>query len=364
MDTIIASELQGGGFDREKERKAFDETKAGTKGLADSGINILPKMFIQPSDERVQNSSIHDANLRVPVIDLAGLDNDIDREKIVQEVLYASQKWGFFHVLNHGIPMDVLDRMIEGIKMFHEQDLEAKEELYSRGKKQVEYNSNYDRRMKAAIWRDTLAVNCSYTDHLDPKLLPPICRNTILDHIDEVLKLGNTILELLSLALGLKPDCLKEMEGDKGWTCVYHYYPPCPQPELALGTEKHSDSSFITVLAQNQIGGLQVLHENQWVDVQPIPGALIINIGDILQMISNDKLKSVLHRVRANRVGPRISAAFFFTGLATSPKTCAPIKELISEQNPPMYREFTIGEFFANYFSRSLNEDRYKHFMI
>ncbi|XP_074294193.1 deacetoxyvindoline 4-hydroxylase-like isoform X2 [Silene latifolia] len=329
MSSILTNELQGEDYDWEKELKAFDETKAGTKGLVDSG-----------------------------------LDNDTDRERIVQEVLHASQKWGFFHVLNHGIPMDVLDGIIEGIKMFHEQDIETKKEFYGRRKKQVEYNSNYDMRMKAAIWRDTLTVNCSYTDHLDPKLLPPICRNAILDHTNQVLKLGNTILELLSLALGLKPDCLKEMESDKGWTCVYHYYPPCPQPELALGTEKHSDSSFITVLAQNQIGGLQVLHENQWVDVHPIPDALIINIGDILQMISNDKLKSVLHRVRANRDGPRISAALFFTGLATSPKNYAPIKELISEQNPPMYREFTIGEFIANYFSRPLNEDRYHHFMI
>ncbi|KAH9619844.1 hypothetical protein KSS87_020835 [Heliosperma pusillum] len=340
MSTIVTNELAVDDYDWEKERKAFDETKAGTKGLVDSGINILPKMFIQPVDEMVQSSSIHDATtLRVPVIDLAGLEKDNDRERIVEEVLDASQKWGFFHVLNHGIPMDVLDGMIEGIKMFHEQDLEAKKEFYSR----------------------VIPFFLRCTSHFERCTFD---WNAILDHTDQVLKLGNTILELLSLALGLKPDCLKEMKSDKGWTCVYHYYPPCPQPEIALGTEKHSDSSFITLLFQNHIGGLQVLHENQWVDVQPIPGALIINIGDILQMISNDKLTSVLHRVRANRVGPRVSAAFFFTGLVTSPKTYSPIKDLITEQNPAMYREFTVAEFLTNYFTRSLNEDRFKHFMI
>ncbi|KAL9237160.1 hypothetical protein vseg_011744 [Gypsophila vaccaria] len=366
MSTNMINELhiQGDDYNWEKALKAFDDTKAGTKGLVDSGINTLPKMFIQPADGVLQNCRVHDTSLRVPVIDLAGLETRESRERIVQEMLDASQKWGIFQVLNHRIPLYVLDQTREGVRKFHEQDCEIKKAFYSRGKKQVEYNSNYDMRMKAAIWRDTLAVNCSYTDHLDPELLPPICRNEILEHTEQVLKLGNVVLELLSLALGLKPDCLREMESDKGWTCVYHYYPACPQPEMAVGTEEHSDSSFITVLLQDQIGGLQVLYDNKWVDVQHIPGAVVINIGDILQIISNDKLKSVWHRVRANGVGPRISAAFFFTGLASSPKTYAPIKELISEESTAIYREFTIGEFIANYFTRSLDEDRYKAFKI
>ncbi|KAK9665721.1 hypothetical protein RND81_14G131100 [Saponaria officinalis] len=295
--------IQGDDYDWEKELKAFDDTKAGTKGLVDSGINTLPKMFIQPADEVLLTCRVHDTNLRVPVIDLAGLEKDDNRERIVREMLDASQKWGIFQVLNHGIPLNVMDEIIEGVRKFHEQDCEYKKEFYSRGKKQVEYNSNYDMRMKAAIWRDTVAVNCSYKDHLDEGLLPPICRNEILEHTKQVLKLGNVVLELLSLALGLKPNCLNEMEIGKGWTSVYHYYPACPQPEMALGTEKHSDSSFITVLLQDQIGGLQVLYDNQWVDVQHIPGALVINIGDILQVLlyHSSIIKYQLHTWSYNR---------------------------------------------------------------
>lgn len=107
----------------------------------------------------------------------------------------------------------------------------------------------------------------------------------MLEYSKEVMKLGNVMFELLSEALGLNPNYLNDMRCNEGLVAVCHYYPPCPQPELTLGTTKHTDNDFITVLLQDHIGGLQVLHENNWVDVSPIPGALVINIGDLLQVV-------------------------------------------------------------------------------
>lgn len=98
-----------------------------------------------------------------------------------------------------------------------------------------------------------------------------------------VMKLGISLFELLSEGLGLNPSQLTNMDCAEGLRVLAHYYPACPQPELTMGTSKHSDNDFITVLLRDDIGGLQVLHHNQWVDVPPTPGALVVNIGDLMQ---------------------------------------------------------------------------------
>ena len=94
----------------------------------------------------------------------------------------------------------------------------------------------------------------------------------------------DTLYGLLSEALGLAPTYLADMECNKGQMILFHYYPPCPEPELAIGTTRHSDSGFLTVLLQGDTGGLQVLHDDQWIDVPPTPGAFIVNIGDLMQV--------------------------------------------------------------------------------
>jgi isopenicillin N synthase-like dioxygenase len=108
-------------------------------------------------------------------------------------------------------------------------------------------------------------------------------RDVLFEYAKQVKNLGNNLFELLSEALGIKPSYLPDIDCNQGQIILCHYYPPCPLPELAIGTSRHSDSGFLTLLLQDEIGGLQILHEDRWVDVTPTPGAFIVNIGDLLQ---------------------------------------------------------------------------------
>ncbi|KAI3756733.1 hypothetical protein L1987_56555 [Smallanthus sonchifolius] len=137
--------------------------------------------------------------------------------------------------------------------------------------------------------------------------------DVLLEYSNQVMKLGVCLFELMSEALGLNTDHLLNMGCADGLAVLGHYYPSCPQPELTIGTTDHTDNDFITILLQDHIGGLKVFYQNQWTDVPPTPGALIVNAGDFLQLITNDKFVSSQHKVVANKVGPRVSVASFFT---------------------------------------------------
>ncbi|XP_057771349.1 1-aminocyclopropane-1-carboxylate oxidase homolog [Salvia miltiorrhiza] len=352
-------------YDRMQMLKAFDETKAGVKGLNDSGLFKLPEIFVRPSEELIADLKHEIAHqFQVPVIDLSGVDDSARRKQIVEEVRSAAETWGFFQVVNHGIPRSVCDGMIDGVRDFNEQDVDLKKKYYSRDTtRSVRYHSSYDLFMsRTASWKDTLTIAFnSGSDLLDHQELPPICRDSTVEYSKHVEILGNILLGVLSEALGLEAEFLRtNMECSKGHRLHCHYYPPCPEPELAIGTPKHSDAGFLTVLLQNQLlSGLQVLYEGRWIDIQPVQGALVVNIGDLLQLVSNGKFRSNEHRAIANRNGPRISVSCFFSGpINNMAKIYGPIEELITKENPAVYKAVAMRDYLMNFLNTSLEDYR------
>ncbi|XP_013467102.2 1-aminocyclopropane-1-carboxylate oxidase homolog 12 [Medicago truncatula] len=333
-------------LERIKELKDFDETKLGVKGLVDAGITKIPHIFYHLPD-KIKKASESGDTTTIPVIDLANiLEDPCACKRVVESVRDASETFGFFQIVNHGIPVSTLNEMKDGVVRFFEQDSEVKKKYYTRERKPFVYNSNYNllHTSDPITWKDTFLCNLA-PNPPKPEDLPAICRNILLEYLNHVMKVGTLLFELLSEALGLNPTYLIDIGCAEGLSAFGHYYPSCPEPELTLGTVKHVDIDFITVLLQDHIGGLQVLHKDMWVDVPTIPEALVVNIGDFLQFISNDKFKSAQHRVLSNLVGPRVSiACFFSTRHHPTTRIYGPIKELLSEDNPAKYRETSISD--------------------
>ncbi|KAJ1425356.1 Oxoglutarate/iron-dependent dioxygenase [Sesbania bispinosa] len=169
----------------------------------------------------------------------------------------------------------------------------------------------------------------------------------------EVLRVGKLLLGLLSEGLGLDAERLTELV--EGRTMVGHYYPFCPQPNLTVGLNSHADPGALTVVLQDHIGGLQVRTKHGWVDVKPVDGALVINIGDLLQIISNEEYKSADHRVLANSSQEaRVSVAVFLNP-GNREKLFGPLPELTSAEKPALYRNFTLHEFMTRFFKKELD---------
>ncbi|CAN1151768.1 1-aminocyclopropane-1-carboxylate oxidase homolog 1 [Linum perenne] len=309
--------------------------------------------------------SPNDPKYKFPIIDLSMVHDPVKRKEtvdqrrqIVEEIRDASESWGFFQIVNHGVPEKIQEEMMARSHEFFEQDVEEKKKYYMGADltKKVVYSSNFDLYTSlCASWKDVTIYHMT-PDPPKPEELPKCFRESVPKYTAEMIKLGELLFQLLSEALGLEPNYLKDIDCMEGLGLGCHYHPPCPQPELAIGAVHHADVCLLTIILQDQIGGLQVLHRGSWIDVPFVPGAMVVNIGDMLQLISNDRFTSALHRVRSKKTGPRISIPAFF-GHATikSTRMYGPIKELLSENNPPIYKEITIQDFFAASYKKGID---------
>ena len=161
--------------ERENQVKEFQETKAGVKGLVDAGMTKIPKIFVHPPE----NISIRgDEKPQVLVIDLGGFGG-ARRGEIVASMRSAAETWGFFQMVNHGVPTGVCPRLLEGVRRFNElRDVEKMKWYESRPSRDVNFHSNVQLNETTAPgeWRDSLSFAFREQAAVDPQALPPVCR--------------------------------------------------------------------------------------------------------------------------------------------------------------------------------------------
>ncbi|KAJ0787799.1 putative oxoglutarate/iron-dependent dioxygenase, isopenicillin N synthase [Helianthus annuus] len=186
-------------------------------------------------------------------------------------------------------------------------------------------------------------------------------REVLLEYINTSTEMVQKLLQLLIGNLGIKLDDSRLHEL-MGFNLVnMNFYPPCPNPDLTIGLGSHSDVGMLTVLLQDDIGGLYVKIGDQnasvgnevWVEIPPMNGALVINVGDSLQILSNGRYISAEHRVRTSDVESRVSVPRFIAPLLTT--KIGPFPELVACGGVARYKEVIYGEYLKNLFEKSLD---------
>ncbi|CAI9087751.1 OLC1v1021906C1 [Oldenlandia corymbosa var. corymbosa] len=280
----------------------------------------------------------------LPLIDLEKLNKgESQRAKCKDEIAKASKEWGFFQVINHGIPREILEKMrSEQIKAFrrpfHEK-VESNDED-SILAESYKWGTPSATCLDQLSWSEAYHVplsSISASDESDHHYGGDGLRSTMKNCGKAMSELAHKLAEILAENLGHKSTFFRQTCLPSTCYLRMNRYPPCPISPHVSGLMPHTDSDFITVLHQDQIGGLQLVKDGKWIAVKPNPDALIINIGDLFQAWSNGVYKSVEHRVVTNMLNERFSLAFFLCpSYETVIKSCV---------DPAVYRRFSFKEY-------------------
>lgn len=301
----------------------------------------------------------------IPVVDLSKfVDGDSAQQaEFVQEIGKAFTEIGFVGVVNHGIPTDLVKKFYSEAETFFglPLDIKSKYEIEglagqrgytSFGKEHAKQSEVADLKEFFQIGQQTPADHPLHADyHQNVEVAERAdFLSTGIELYRSFEKSGSALLEAIALFLGLDRDYFKShiIFGNSILRAIY--YPPITsEPASAIRAEEHEDINLITLLVGASASGLQVqgVDKTDWIDVKATGDAIVINVGDMLQRLTNNQLKSTTHRVvnppRELWHTPRMSIPFFLHPKADMDLTC--LDSCVTEENPLAYENMTAGEY-------------------
>lgn len=295
-------------------------------------------------------------DLGVPVIDIRRLDDPATRRDLDR----ACREWGFFQVTGHGLPQALLEAVHARMREFFALPTAEKRAIERTGANAWGY---FDRELTKNVrdWKQIFDVGSVQHEGPLAGCVPqwpvslPAFRPTVLAYYEACERLARALLAAIAENLGATAGEVLDAFGSRHTSFLrLNYYPLCDDPAEPdaptmprtghLGIHHHTDAGALTLLLQDDQPGLQVHRGGRWFLVEPRADALVVNIGDIVQVWSNDRYHAALHRVLASRDAERYSAPFFFNPECAA--SYAPLPAACGAE-PPRYRPIRWGDFRA-----------------
>ena len=295
--------------------------------------------------------------MQIPKIDISEIEEKEFSRTLLQDFFSAYNKYGFGYIINHGIEKTLIEQLFQVSKQFHSQPLSEKMRvaLDHNHRGYIAINTSTDVNSKLADVKKPNQSESFMMMREDKSELPDVYLSgpnqwPKLENFKEVLekytfnmtKLGRNLMRLALLSSGVKDlSVMQSLDTPTIWLRLLHY-PPISRnsPSDLYGSAPHTDFGCLTILAQDEIGGLQVqTREGEWIDVPKLEGSFVVNVGDMLSRYTNGLLRSTPHRVINKSGKERFSCPFFF-----DPHTNAVVQPL-KGTGKPKFSPINFGEF-------------------
>lgn len=300
----------------------------------------------------------------IPLVDLSGFvhGNEAHRIDFVKKLGDAFHEVGFVGVINHGIPKSLVNGFYDAAKEFFALPDEIKSKYEVPGlagqRGYTSFGKEHAKQSNVGDLKEFFQIGQTVTDGDQIKSQYP--DNVQVDEIPHFPKLGDdlykafekagsALLEAIAIHLDLGERYFTDkIHNGNSILRAIHYPPITDEPKSAIRAEQHEDINLITLLVGASAGGLQLLSkQNEWLDINPGEDEIVVNVGDMLQRLTNNYLKSTTHRVvnppREQWHTPRLSIPFFLHPRSTMDLSCLDI--CITEENPIAYEPITAGEY-------------------
>jgi isopenicillin N synthase-like dioxygenase len=273
-----------------------------------------------------------DTIARLPLIDLSRFaESEAERDRVAAELDQANREYGFFYLIGHGVDPFLIAELERLARDFFAGDAADKDRIHmSRGGRAWrgyfpiggELTSGLPD-LKEGIYfgteldRNDVRVRSGTPLH-GPNLFPgiPGFREAVLEYMAALTDLGQRLSAAIARGLGLADSYFRERyTSDPTILFRIFNYPPdrrFPAQPDSWGVGEHTDYGLLTILHQDDVGGLQVRHGQDWIDVPKVPGSFVCNVGDMLERLTGGRYLSALHRAKNVTQRQRLSMAFFF----------------------------------------------------